>query len=60
CCRTSVAIPSRTTLFTIIHQPDNVTKPRESVVTYKLHQSFSSSSLAFNNFQQELPVNSFP
>ncbi|KAF2583641.1 hypothetical protein F2Q70_00037118 [Brassica cretica] len=39
---------------------DNVTKPRESVVTYKLHQPFSSSSLAFNNFQQELPVNSFP
>ncbi|WZY73482.1 hypothetical protein YC2023_005722 [Brassica napus] len=30
CCRTSAAIPSRTTLFTIIHQPDNVTKPREA------------------------------
>ncbi|CAG7890027.1 unnamed protein product [Brassica rapa] len=29
-------------------------------VTYKLHQPLSSSSLAFNNFQQELPVNSFP
>ncbi|CAN6925727.1 unnamed protein product [Brassica oleracea var. botrytis] len=35
-------------------------REKQSVVTYKLHQPFSSSSLAFNIFQQELPVNSFP